>query len=446
MAQNEQVTFIIDAEDRATAKLRKSAEAIKQTAENVQEVGGKAKASTELVGALTASLGGSRFGQAASEVAMLTERLSAFASVARQGAAASVALRLGIVGVALVAVYSLGKALYDLTIDHEAAAEAARYHESELRLLQDRMRDQGQTAISNKIDLARFAQDEEKALARLQRQLEFELEIRSARAKHDPKGSFADQDKSMIPVLEKNIALIEKRIGKHAQLVKKLQEQKDAQAEFARETERKAETTRSLEDQIRLLESEGKKRNEIQADIMVRKKQIDALDREAVVQMLNRIDAIKEKREQERKDLAEYQALRQKEAADQKAERQKILDLQLSTLRTAELEALALAKGAAAVRQRRLEQQGLSREQAENIARMQDQLANLQRKASVAPELTGEEDRVSSGRALGARNDQMLNLAQENRLQQDKANSLLEQIRLELSRLNAKPQLQVQEF
>ena len=107
----ESVKIKIDAENKASAELRKVAFDADKAAKEIKEVGGKAKASTELVGSLANSLGGTQFGGAAGEVAMLTERISAFSEYRKQGGAGAMAFK-GWLGCCRLAVISfkVGKA------------------------------------------------------------------------------------------------------------------------------------------------------------------------------------------------------------------------------------------------------------------------------------------------------------------------------------------------
>lgn len=116
----ESVTVKIDAENKASAELRKLAFDAEKSAKNIKEVGGQAKASTEVVGALATSLGGSSVGGFAGEIAMLTERVSAFSDVAKQGGAGAMAFKAGLVAAAAVISFKVGTALGDAIFQTDA--------------------------------------------------------------------------------------------------------------------------------------------------------------------------------------------------------------------------------------------------------------------------------------------------------------------------------------
>lgn len=77
----------------------------------------KAKASTELVGTLATTLGGADFGGVASELAGLTERLSAFSEVSKEGGAGAFAFKAGLLAAAGVISFKVGQAIGNAIFD-----------------------------------------------------------------------------------------------------------------------------------------------------------------------------------------------------------------------------------------------------------------------------------------------------------------------------------------
>lgn len=116
---SESVEILIEADNRASAKFKELNKDVDASAKQVKEVGGQAKASTELVGTLANSLGGSEIGGAAGELAMLTERVSAFSEVAKAGGPGAVAFQAGLAGVAAVLSFKVGKAIGDVLFQTE---------------------------------------------------------------------------------------------------------------------------------------------------------------------------------------------------------------------------------------------------------------------------------------------------------------------------------------
>ena len=112
---DEKIKYLLDAEDKATAKVRAVTHDIEKQVKTVRNVGGQAKASTEFVGALATQMGNTQFGQYAGGIAMLTERVSAFSEIMKLGALAQFGFvaSLGVGATALVVQYgpALAKAV-----------------------------------------------------------------------------------------------------------------------------------------------------------------------------------------------------------------------------------------------------------------------------------------------------------------------------------------------
>lgn len=120
ITNKEKVQFIIDAEDKAGAKFRKTRKELEETADATKKVGEKAKASTELAGTLAATLGGGAFGAAAGEIATITDRIGAMTEVAKTSKLAMAALRLSIVAAAGALALKMGKAIANYVSGAEA--------------------------------------------------------------------------------------------------------------------------------------------------------------------------------------------------------------------------------------------------------------------------------------------------------------------------------------
>lgn len=133
MAKTESITMLIEAENKASAELRRVQLDTKKTVSEIKEFGGQAKASSEMVGALANSVGAMPFGDVAGQVAMLTERTSAFSEVMNAGGKGALAFKGGLVALAGVVGFQVGKAIGDViwqteewTKKLEEAEQAAR--------------------------------------------------------------------------------------------------------------------------------------------------------------------------------------------------------------------------------------------------------------------------------------------------------------------------------
>lgn len=105
------VELLISADDQASEVLDKVADNVDAKVKQIKEVGGKAKASTEFVGVLANSLGGSELAQYAGGLAQLTEKIGAFSEVSKAGGAGALAFKGGLAAVALVVGYKIGEAI-----------------------------------------------------------------------------------------------------------------------------------------------------------------------------------------------------------------------------------------------------------------------------------------------------------------------------------------------
>lgn len=132
MAKTESLKIMLDAENKASAELKRVQLDIKKTVGSVKEVGGQAKASTELVGSLATQLGGIGLGGVAGDVAMLTERVSAFSEVMNTGTKGVLLFKAGLAAAAGIIAFQVGKSIGDVifqtdkwTKELEAARDAA---------------------------------------------------------------------------------------------------------------------------------------------------------------------------------------------------------------------------------------------------------------------------------------------------------------------------------
>lgn len=122
----ESVEILIEADNRASAKFKQLNKDAEASAKQFKEVGGKAKASTELVGSLAASIGGTGVGGFAGELAQLTERMSAFSEVSKAGGAGALAFKAGLAAAVGVIAFKVGNAIGNLVFQTEKWNEELR--------------------------------------------------------------------------------------------------------------------------------------------------------------------------------------------------------------------------------------------------------------------------------------------------------------------------------
>lgn len=446
--EQEFVEIVILAEDRATEELKRTEQQVRKNAEAVKATGENAKRSTELVGSLASAMGGSEIGSFAGQVAMLTERVGQFSDVAKGGGIAVLGLKAGAAAAAGVIAFQLGRSIGDIIFQTRHWREELERQEAVTeRLIQKSIQlhtgrfQREQNQVASVEDPASQAAGFEDLIDRISQDIEGVggLNEQLSELKKRRAGAFTALAVGslggfglggQIKELEDRKAALNDIIQQTRELAKARQEERAAQAtaEKKAEVEASREYVESLRLQVQLLEASGDERNKIiaaQRTVSQDGRQIHRLEAEA---LLNQLDRIKEKQKAEQDAATKAaQAARELEAT-KKREKEQLLNVQLRTLETAELEALALAKGMEAVRARRLEQQGLSEEQAQQYSDLQSQLERIRQQSSIAPQLTSSEDRFTRGLAASSRNDRLVEVAQRGEAQREEANRILTKI------------------
>ena len=114
----ESIVYLLDAEDRATKKFRKTQEAIESNVKHVKELGGQGKQSMDLLASAAGALGEGPLASMAGQLSSLTDQLTNFTEQAAEAGQASMSMKVG-VAAATAAVsgfigYEIGKHLWGL--------------------------------------------------------------------------------------------------------------------------------------------------------------------------------------------------------------------------------------------------------------------------------------------------------------------------------------------
>lgn len=107
----ESVKILIEAEDKASAKIAAASKEVENRIKSIKEVGGKAKASTEFIGTLAGAFGGSEIAGYASQLAGLTDKVGALSEVQKAGGAGAFAFKAGLVAAAGAIAFQVGNAI-----------------------------------------------------------------------------------------------------------------------------------------------------------------------------------------------------------------------------------------------------------------------------------------------------------------------------------------------
>jgi len=398
---------IIDAEDLASKKIADAAKAIEQNVKNIKEVGGKAKASTEFIGTLATSLGGSEIGSYASQLAGLTDKVSQFSEVSKAGSVGALAFKAGLVAAVAAIAFKVGEAFGNvifntakMTREFERAKDAA----SELNTELARANDQRFANAKEDIELIRDPKEKRAAQEALFKQLDNDVQAISGQLKESTKiadewaeawqitgnrKAYAEEAQKQIEVDKARLAQAKamrdelrselserKAINDQIRADNAAAEKAEQDAAAAKERiiaeEAAAEKARidrsdayleSLGKQIGMLEAAAAGKEALFGETAAQNVHGDAAQVEAE-QLLAQIDLLKEKADAEKASAAEAERI----AAKAEADAQRIEDIKKNEIARLKEQRIELEQGAEAARAFNLEQQGLDKATAQRLA------------------------------------------------------------------------------
>lgn len=368
----ESVNILIQAEDRATPKIQAAVKSMDSMADRVKDVGGKTKATTELVGTFANSLGGTALGQFAGELAGLTERISAFSEVSKQGGAGALALRAGIYAAAAIVTYKIADGIAEWYFEAakwrremEAADKAAQKASQSLAGVRQKAFSQGREDV----ELVRNPQDREAAAQARAEELDnqaasLEQKIAEQRRKVAQAQQQVDNANPLFGNRE-----AESELKAQQQLLDDLSNMQD---EYRNEADAMREAHGERAKRIAQIKEENARADRSDQFIQGLKDEVEWL--KATEEERRKLDAARntiaaDTGEAERL-MKERDALKAKEQDEQKAEqrRQAAIDLEKKENEALKEKEILLNQGAEAARAYRLQQQGLSEEAAKEIA------------------------------------------------------------------------------
>jgi hypothetical protein len=371
---SESVDILIKAEDLATPVIAKSAKAVDGLDANLKKIkqsGEQAKKSTEFFKTIANSFGGSEIGKYAQQLGELTEKTSQFSEVQRLGGAGAIAFKLGVVAAVGAVAVSVGSAFGSMIFETEKwTRKLAEANEEAKRIGVNVQKLQGLLFADDKADIEIIRDPEAKRLAyeQLLGSLDDNLQGVSRQVKESAKevevwsnawfkfgnrAAFADQAKVQ---LETDRARLEV-----------LREQRQEIARIPLITEREdlgkaRDFVKTLQDEVELLqvvEREREKVRALQAIPFAGPEQAEAL------KLVN----LKEQ-------------LRVTELIRTETQRLKFEEMQLQ------------AGGKERVDSLKLQEQGLSKEQADRLASEQTRIDRLKQGMEAKPLLQGKDERL----------------------------------------------------
>ena len=365
----ESVGILIEADDQASAKIKQAADAVDSSVKRIKEVGGKAKASTEFIGTLSNSLGGTALGGFAGQLAQLTERVSAFSEVSKAGGAGALAFKAGLVAAAGVVTYKIAESIASWYFEadrwRQAMADAAKEAKNAEAAF-DRARSKQFSRDREDISLMADPMDRDRATKDRATQLEKQAkdlqdriaESRASMAKQKTPEGLAEGQQEVDMLINIQTQLREEASSLRDSVSERTKRIAILKAENAAK-EKSESYTRGLREEIYLLKATKEERIALTAAMNAVPEDLNEAE-----SLLRERDALLAKAEAQKKAEAEAEQARAKELAA--AER--IADIQQREVERLEQRRIEISKGKEAAKAYALETQGIASEEAKKLA------------------------------------------------------------------------------
>lgn len=443
---SESVEILIAAEDRASSEFKKVEQSLDGLAKRTKELGGKTKASVEIFGSLANALGGSQLGAFSSELAGITEKVSAFSEVSKGGAAGAFAFKAGLAAATAIVSFKVGEAIGGWVFQTEKWAEALEKAKQKSIELGAAQKAALQEQFANKReDISLIADPAEREKA---------TKAREAQLMQEKIGAEAS-----VKMAERQLALAQKQrdawtVNSTLQRGEMQAAAKNAEEAVKQERERlsaidaewravqmlTSERTKDVEARKAANEAAAKSsgfiqslQDEVQMMKASREEQIKLeaarnavpADQAKAEALLREREALKAKAEEQKKAEAEAeQAARKEEDAIKR-----IADLEKKRVVDLEARRIELEKGREAAAAYRLEQDGLTKASAERLASLEEEQRMKEESAGKAKNLQVDSapQQALQGRLLtsGTGGDPMLMAANKTVTNLEKLNAQL---------------------
>lgn len=461
---SESVQILIEAEDKASAKVASATDAIDQNIKSVKDTGAKAKASTEFIGVLANQLGGTDIASYAGQLAGLTEKVGQFSEMQKAGGAGALAFKAGLISLVATLAFNVGQSIGN------AIFQTDKWNRM---LAESRARIQELRDAANTVRGMRFAQD-----------------LEDVKLIKNPEEQAAEARK-LYNSIDKNLQTVEVRYGKAISALDKMTNATDA---LGRVTGERGRNITAKQDEIaadvQLIEQMRAQKNEIGKIYGIR-----ALEIQAIKDKQQAEDEAEAKRKQiSANSLSQIKALRfeydeltigsleakraqalsagaseqdaqimlnlqkmidmEREKADakkkadeeEKARIQKLDDLRKSELERLQEQKIAIEQGEQAAHAFRLQQQGLDKGTAEAIAAAQAAMDKAREKKDVKPiEQTSNAAFESRLLSRGPREDEQKKIVENTKMTVEQLSKVEEAIKkLEPAKTDSKSNVKIE--
>lgn len=416
---DESVVVLIEGEDRASETLAKAANAVEQTAGRIKAATGKTKVTTEFIGSFASALGGSEIGSIASQFSGLNEKAGQLSDLLKGGGAGATAVKAGLAGVVAYASFNFGKTIGDALFATQKWKQELEFAKVELKELGDKSLELAKNRMSDDLAEIKLIEDPAQQEAELRKlftaagnnSAEYGKQLDAVQDKikklsndNTFSGSlgslFGEGDigalgtiaqgtfwggieeniaelrereaalKSMKEAEESTLLAIQRYQGREredAAIAKAKEEQKQLAELKAATAKSEEQTVQKLREALALEQAIGKEKFAVQASQMV----TDEAKQAEIVSLLEQQDALQKMREAEK-------AAEQEQQAAAKAKEEQLN--RINALRDSELQKLKemeilQTQGQAAATSFNLQNQGLSKADADFIASEKERLS-----------------------------------------------------------------------
>lgn len=461
---SESVQILIEAEDKASAKIASATNAIDQNIKSVKDTGAKAKASTEFLGVLAGQLGGTDLASYASQLAGVTEKVGQFAEMQKVGGAGAMLFKAGLVGLVGTLSFNIGQAIGNAIFQTDKwnrLLEQSRARIQELRDAGKEIKDL--RFAENMEDLTLIKNPEEQSSAARAMFDDISNNLKTVEARYARSVSQLDKMKAGFNAVGRvtgergrNIQAKEDEIAADVQLIDQMRQQKieigkiygqraldiaaikaKQQAEDEAEAKRKQISANSLS-QMKALRAQYDELT--MGSLEAKKAQLlaegaSAQDAQIIVNLQKMVDLEKEKAEAKKKADEE-----------EKARIQKLDDLRKSELERLQEQKIAIEQGEQAAHAFRLQQQGLDKGTAEAIAAAQSAMDKAREKKDVKPiEQTSNAAFESRLLSRGPREDDQKKIVENTKMTVEQLSKVEEAIKkLEPTKTDSKSNVKIE--